>query len=372
MTNMQPDQAATLAASYFDGASARARPVTLQVEGGELIISGEGIHRRVALRKVQWPERTRHGTRVAHFTEGGSVQCADAAAWDDWSRASGRRDSLVVTMQQSWRWVLASAVALVVLFGVIQQWGLPVAARAVVAVTPLNVDSSLGDTSLAVIDEHLMRPSKLPAAEQARLREAFAKAVSAMPPGSVPAWQLVFRRSRIGANAFALPGGTLVMTDELVELVGRDDKVITAVLAHELGHVRHRHGIRMLIQATALSGLAAMVVGDFSTVLAGVPVLLGQASYSRDAEREADQEAVRILKAAGISPAVMVTLFEKIAAQKSEAAKSGKAGKSGEPVDASPPGDKLPDQESGLGIAFASHPADAERIRFFQEAAGER
>jgi Zn-dependent protease with chaperone function len=372
MTNMQPDQAATLAASYFDGASARARPVTLQVEGGELIINGEGIHRRVALRKVQWPERTRHGTRVAHFTEGGSVQCANAAAWDDWSRASGRGDSLVVTMQQSWRWVLASAVALVVLLGVIQQWGLPVAARAVVAVTPLSVDSTLGDTSLAVIDEHLMRPSKLPAAEQARLREAFAKAVSAMPPGSVPAWQLVFRRSRIGANAFALPGGTLVMTDELVELVGRDDKVITAVLAHELGHVRHRHGIRMLIQATALSGLAAMVVGDFSTVLAGVPVLLGQASYSRDAEREADQEAVRILKAAGISPAVMVTMFEKIAAQRSEAAKSGKAGKSGEPVDANPPGDKLPDQESGLGIAFASHPADAERIRYFQEAAGER
>jgi Zn-dependent protease with chaperone function len=164
----------------------------------------------------------------------------------------------------------------------------------------------------------------------------------------------------------------MVMTDELVELVGRDDKVITAVLAHELGHVRHRHGIRMLIQATALSGLAAMVVGDFSTVLAGVPVLLGQASYSRDAEREADQEAVRILKSAGISPAVMVTMFEKIAAQRNEAAKSGKAGKSGEPVEADSPGDKLPDQESGLGIAFASHPADAERIRYFLDAAAER
>jgi Zn-dependent protease with chaperone function len=128
----------------------------------------------------------------------------------------------------------------------------------------------------------------------------------------------------------------------------------------------------MLVQATALSGLAAMVVGDFSTVLAGVPVLLGQASYSRDAEREADREAVLILKAAGISPAVMVTLFEKIAAQRNEAARPGKAGKPGEPVEGSPSCDKLPDQESGLGIAFASHPADAERIRYFQEAAGER
>ncbi|WP_431095970.1 M48 family metallopeptidase [Polaromonas aquatica] len=385
---MKASRNSLLSASYFDGTSARARPVTLQVEGDHLLVNGEGFHRDVPLRKVRWPERTRHGMRVAHFTDGGSVQCADAEAWDDWSRSSGRRDSLVVTMQQSWRWVAASALALVVLLAALQQWGLPVAARAVVAVTPLSVDNMLGETSLAAIDEHLMRPSRLSAAEQARLREAFAKAVSAMPPGSVPSWQLVFRRSRIGPNAFALPGGTMVMTDELVELVGRDDKVVTAVLAHELGHVRHRHGLRMLVQVTALGGLAAMVVGDFSTVLAGVPVLLGQASYSRDAEREADQEAVRILKAAGISPAVMVTLFERIAAQKDEETKkndkpgaSGSTGNTANTASTSTPGEaaenakpdgKLPDQDSWLGIAFASHPTDAERVRFFMDAAAER
>lgn len=370
---MQSSQAPTLSASYFDGTNGRARPVTLQVEGDQLLVHGENFHLSVPLRKVQWPERTRYGLRVAHFTEGGSVQCAEAAAWDDWSSRSGRGDSLVVTMQQSWRWVMASALALVLLLVAIQQWGLPVAARAVVAVTPLSVDSKLGETSLAAIDEHLMRPSRLAAAEQARLREAFAKAVGAMPAGSVPSWQLVFRRSRIGPNAFALPGGTMVMTDELVELVGRDDKVITAVLTHELGHVRHRHGLRMLVQVTALGGLAAMVVGDFSTVLAGVPVLLGQASYSRDAEREADQESVRILKAAGISPAVMVTLFERIAAKKNDEKKdAGKAGQSGRASEDGKPGETLPDQDSWLGIAFASHPADVERVRFFMDAAAER
>ncbi len=356
---MQEAQAPALAAGYFDGTSARAHPVTLQFQGSVLLITGEGIHRSVALRDVQWPERTRYGMRVAHFKEGGSVQCTDAAAWDDWSRRSGRREPLVVTMQQSWRWVLASVLALVVLMAAIQQWGLPAAARAVVAATPLSVDSSLGGASLAVIDEHLMRPSKLAATEQARLRAALAQAVSVMPAGSVPAWQLVFRKSRIGPNAFALPGGTLVMTDELVELVGRDDKVIVAVLAHELGHVRHRHGLRMLVQAAALSGLAGMVVGDFSTVLAGVPALLGQASYSREAEREADREAVRILKAAGISPEVMVTLFEKLEAKK---------GKAGEDDD----NGRAPDRDSWLGIAFASHPPDADRVRYFREAAAGR
>lgn len=353
-----------LQASYFDGISARAHPVVLQLKGAVLQITGEGIHRSLAISDVQWPERARHGMRVAHFKEGGSVQCANAAAWDDWRRMHGLRDPLVVSMQQSWRWVLASVVALLVILVAVQQWGLPVAARAVVAVTPLSVDVAIGETSLALIDEHLMRPSKLPASEQARLRAALAQAASAVPAGTVPAWQLVFRQSRIGPNALALPGGTLVMTDELVELVGRDEKVITAVLAHELGHVRHRHGVRLLVQATVLSGLAAVVLGDFSTVLAGVPVLLGQASYSREAEREADAEAVRFLKAAAISPDAMVTLFVRLEEESNRKRQSHSGNK-----DESEIGRKVPDQDSWLGIAFASHPPDAERVRYFREAA---
>jgi predicted Zn-dependent protease len=137
------------------------------------------------------------------------------------------------------------------------------------------------------------------------------------------------------------------MTDELVQLVNGDAQVITAVLAHELGHVQQRHGLRMLVQVTVLGTLASAVLGDFSTLLASVPVLMGHASYSRDAEREADAAAVQLLKRAGISPLVMVTLFDKLNEKR---------------------GDK---EGSWLGIAFASHPADAERIQFFKNAAAQ-
>ena len=341
----------TLAASYFDGVTARAQAVTLQLVGSNLVLAGDGINRSIRMADVQWPERTRHGIRVAHFADGGSVQCADTAAWDAWRQYSGQRDSWVVRAQQSWRGVLVSVLLLVMVGAAVYQWGLPIAARAVVAVMPQSVDATLGQASLSAIDDSLMQPSKLPMNEQTRLREAFIKALSAQPAGSVPAWQLVFRKSRIGANAFALPGGTMVMTDEMVELVGADDKVITAVLAHELGHVRHRHGLRMLVQATVLAGVTSVVLGDFSTLLAGVPLLLGQASYSRNAEKEADAEAVRILIAAGISPDVMVTLFEKLQAKD----KNDKEASTG--------------QSSWLGIAFASHPSDAERMAYFRQAA---
>ena len=360
-------QGTTLAASYFDGQTAKALAVLLRMVDGDLVMVGDGVQRSVNAADVQWPERTRHGLRVAHFANGGSVQCSDAQAWDLWRQQSGQRDSWVVRAQQSWRGVLASVLLLVLLAAVGYQWGLPWAARAVVAVTPHSVDASLGQASLLAIDERLMQPSKLPLDEQARLRAAFTQALGAQPPGGLPAWQLVFRKSRLvgtlGANAFALPGGTMVMTDEMVELVGGDDKVITAVLAHEWGHVRHRHGLRMLVQATALAGVTSVVLGDFSTLLAGVPLLLGQASYSRGAEKEADAEAVRILAAAGISPDVMVTLFDKLQAKR-EVASGGLAEKD-------VPGKEVSTQPSWLGIAFASHPSDGERVAYFRQAAAD-
>ena len=131
----------------------------------------------------------------------------------------------------------------------------------------------------------------------------------------------------------------------------------------------------MLVQVTLLSGLAALVLGDFSSVLAGAPVILGHASYSRDAEREADQDAVSTLKAAGISPAVMIVMFEKLDAyRRTRGAEKDKDSSTAKPAlkpDAKAEGSEG-DEGSWLGIAFASHPSDADRIRFFSEAAAGR
>lgn len=373
--------AATLAAEYFDGRSARAHPVALSCQRDALHIDGDGVQLVVPLRDLQWPERTRHGTRVAHLPDGGSLHCTDAAAWDDFARACGRGDSIVVRAQQSWRWVLASVFGMVLLIGAAYQWGVPWAARAAVPLIPARVDEAVGEQALASLDEHLLEPSKLPVAEQQRLRTAFAQAVKAQPAGSVPSYRLLFRASEIGPNALALPGGTMVVTDDLVDLVDGDAAVITGVLAHELGHVRHRHGMRMLVQVTAIGVVASAVLGDFSALLTAVPVWLGQAAYARDAEREADAESARFLKNAGISPAVMVTFFEKIAAGIEEERKA--RAKDAAASDAKPlPADRVDKADktegsrrrspSWLGIAIASHPADAERIRFFEDEAKKR
>ena len=339
-----------VAADFFDGRHGRAHAVHLRVAAQELVIVGDDVQRTVPLAALRWPERTRHGVRILQLPDGASLHCRDSGAWDAWSAAfAGRRDSLVVRVQQRWKWVMVSTLVLVCLIGVSYKHLLPWAARGVVAMMPRTADEAIGEAALSSIDRNgLMLPSTLSAARQQAVREAFAQSVSRLPAADVPIYRLEFRKSTIGPNAFALPGGSIVLTDDLYERVDGDRDILVGVLGHELGHLRHRHGMRMLVQAGVLSAAAAALYGDFSTLFSQIPVLLGQASYSRDAEHEADVDAVRLLRANAISPAVMARFFAKIRQTK--------------------PGDK-----GGLGpqlpIALASHPTDEDRIRFFEQAA---
>jgi Tfp pilus assembly protein PilF len=128
-------------------------------------------------------------------------------------------------------------------------------------------------------------------------------------------YRLEFRASPvIGANAFALPSGIIVMTDELVKL-SRDDREVLAVLAHELGHLHHRHIMRGLLESSATALVIAGVTGDIASttsLAAAAPTLLLRAKYSRDMEREADRYAVEMMKQAGLEPRYFGTLLARM------------------------------------------------------------
>ena len=185
--------------------------------------------------------------------------------------------------------------------------------------------------------------------------------------------RLLIRHSEdIGPNALALPGGTMLLTDDMARLLQHDTQVIAGVLAHELGHVQHRHGVRMLVQVGVLGFVTSTLWGDYSGVLATVPLWLGQAHYSREAEREADAYSVTVLRDAGLSPAVMIRLFERFALFKrcgDDILKPAQAGSV--PVCQSEEDGVEVDEEKGgfWGLGFASHPADEDRTAFFRDAA---
>ena len=91
------------------------------------------------------------------------------------------------------------------------------------------------------------------------------------------------------ANAFALPGGTVVMTDAIVQAAadkGISDDALVGVLAHEIGHVVHRHGMRMVVEQGVLNMGLGLALGDVSGVVSTGATLLTSRACSRSHERE--------------------------------------------------------------------------------------
>lgn len=118
-------------------------------------------------------------------------------------------------------------------------------------------------------------------------------------------------------NAFAAPGGHMVVNRGLLAFAGDGDE-LAAVLAHEMEHVTRRHVTRVLFQRASLGFLAALVGGQSADVLGGgveAVRMLGELSFGRAAEREADDGGLARLTAAGIEPKAMATMLERLAGE---------------------------------------------------------
>ncbi|MCA1978265.1 MAG: M48 family metallopeptidase, partial [Thiobacillus sp.] len=198
------------------------------------------------------------------------------------------------------------------------RWGVPAAAQLAARTLPAGLDARIGAESLALMDKTAFEPSTLPAARQQALARQLAAHCQRQP---CPPYRLLFRASpAFGANAMALPGGTVIVTDALVELARHDEEVL-AVLAHELGHVQHRHSLRLAIQSIGAGAILVAVTGDIGSitdVAAGLPSLLLQSGYSRDMEREADAYALAWLRTACIPPQRFADMLGRLDAHPSD------------------------------------------------------
>ena len=268
------------------------------------------------------------------------------------------------------RTLIAVVAAFLLLLVAAYRFGIPFVARVVAFRLPATVSTTVTDGVLAALDGELLRPTGVPAARQRDLTAAFVRLQKGRPAG---VYHLLFRQSpTLGANAVALPSGVIVVTDALVALA-RDDREILGVLAHEAGHIEHRHGMRLVLQGSAVALLIGLVVGDFTSLAAMAPTALLEAKYSRDFEREADTYAADVLIANGMSPAVLADMLERI-----EAAERQRAVEQRDlpPVEGPMPRDAgagRQDQEDRTGHGdkslfdyTASHPATRERLEYLR------
>jgi predicted Zn-dependent protease len=112
-------------------------------------------------------------------------------------------------------------------------------------------------------------------------------------------------------NAFAVPGGQIILTRGLLQRAGSGDEV-AGVLAHELGHTLELHPEAGIVRAMGLAAATQLALAGSQGTVSNVGLLLTQLRYTRIAEREADAHALRMLKGAGIAAKGFGDFFERL------------------------------------------------------------
>ncbi|MGI9488879.1 MAG: M48 family metallopeptidase [Geminicoccaceae bacterium] len=295
--------------SFFDGTSSRRHSVQIELDdgGGALVIKGDDVGElSFPLEQIKVAPRVGDTPRFIYLDGGASLEVGENDMVDRLvpSLPGGRFHLAQHLLESKLRWIL-TMLALTIAFGwAAVEYGVPYLAKKAAFALPREVDEMLGDDALAALDDFLFEPTNLDYEQRSDLRHRFVDMVerSDLGPGRV---KLVFRSSPvIGANALALPSGIIIMTDELVRLADHEDEVL-AVLAHEIGHIRHRHSLRAVLQNSSVALMIASLTGDLASltsISAALPTMLVQLKYSRGFELEADDYAVAMLNDMGIEP----------------------------------------------------------------------
>lgn len=143
-------------------------------------------------------------------------------------------------------------------------------------------------------------------------------------------------------NAFAAPGGVVVVHSGLIQAAESPDEV-AGVLAHEVQHVELRHSLQNMIHAIGWAALLTVVLGDVSAIAGVLIHQAGTMRFSRELESQADMRGLEALHRAGLPAQGMVTFFR-----------------------------RLQREEVGSVPLLSSHPATVERIQRLESAIAAR
>ena len=385
----------SLQVMWFDGVRSKPRAawVTLRKspQGPVLVLrpmDGATASVQLTHKQVRWPEPWRaHDTTqplLVDLGDHGSLEVHDPNAWHEAAASAGRRPTIAARLQSHWPSLALACVVAVVTLGAFYRWATPWAATQLARFVPLSVEEQISTQYLAQLDTSWLKPSRLPAERQQQLRQGFDTLVKGMSPSKAryanyhPTYRLEFR-SGMGANAFALPGGTIVMTDDIVKQAKElhmPDDALFGVLAHEIGHVAERHTSRSVLQQGVLQTGMALALGDVSSVIATSASLLTGLSYSRHHETEADCFAIGLMHQVGKPTKPMGDLLlgmdSLIDLEEVGAEIAKRTGMASEPASSPAKAPKPRDPNAQGSDWYSTHPDTAARAHMLRDGTSQR
>jgi len=297
---------------YFDGASSRRHAATLVFADSLEIVVDDETKARWAYADIRRADSQPGTLRVS--CEGAPVLARleirdPAVAAELRARATnldehrlGRRGVAKII---GWSLAAAVSIVLVILYGV------PLAADRLAPLVPESFERRFGDVAekqvKIVFGEKVCNAS--PAGQA-----AFEKLVTSLrsAAGFDTSVQSAVMSSDI-PNALALPGGKIIVFDSLIAKASNPDE-IAGVIAHELGHLKHRDNMRGLIYNGGTSFLIGLLFGDItgSSAVIFASRTLVTSSYSREAETAADTFSIEIMQKLGRPPKAMGELMMRV------------------------------------------------------------
>jgi len=297
-------------ASYVDGVTAIRHWVTATVRKDGILVADAGGRPVVVW---PWPEiaaledESRSGPiRLARGAARLTVEARGFAAALYAAAPALRPASIGRRLARACAAIAASLAAVGAIW-----WSLPSLTVLLVALIPVSAEERLGDRELVSLE---VAPCTDPAGQAALdrlVRRLTERADLRFHPKAIVA-QFDERGGDKIVNAFALPGGRIVVLRGLIEEAESADEV-AGVLGHELTHAIKRHPLRRMMAEAGLGVLFEILLGYNTTSDAGS--LMAGLSFTRAEERDADEGGIALMRQAGISTAGYAAFFKHLASR---------------------------------------------------------
>lgn len=302
---------------WHKGLRAKSCDAQLHIVDGEYFIKLADTTHKVLLEDADISSRLGNLERKFTFKNLGVFITTDNDAIDLLLKNRLQQNNHLHQIELSKKWVLTAIFAIVLFVFSMFKWGIPFVSERIAYIIPDDVIQIISKDALGFLDKHLLETTTLSTEKRQNIRQHFEQSLN-----KEKLYTLHFRSWNVKddpvANAFALPSGDIVVTDELIRLAKNQDE-IDAILLHEIAHVIYRHGLKSVIRTTFIATVVAIILGD-TTAVADVGIGLGSVltnmNYARKHENEADLFAFRKMLIFGIDPQSFADIMKRITNEK--------------------------------------------------------
>ncbi len=306
---------------YYDGQSSRSRNAFLLLRDShwQLIFRDENGEEQSILWEIDQIKQNDTGSALNTFHYGDfphqSVEIEDPTFIDDLKQKYPGLDFVNKNYHRvltgGWK-VMAGLVALtILLFAFFAFVIVPNSAALIAGQIPRSFESKLGENGYQVFMTTAQEDTK-----RSLLVNRFAKQIDF--DTDYPIRITVVESAEV--NAFALPGGRIVIFSGLLNKMGSAEE-LAGLLGHEVGHVKHRHSIKAQMRSLSTYLFVSLLLSDVNGVTAVLmdnANMLSNLSYSRKLEHLADEEALAVLQKNHISQSGLVDLFRTLQGEAGE------------------------------------------------------